>query len=73
MLLRVSGLRKRFDSNEVLRGVDLEVARGDRIAILGASGSGKSTLLRCLNFMELPSEGVVELDGKAIGRAQRAS
>jgi polar amino acid transport system ATP-binding protein len=69
-LLRVTGLRKRFDINEVLRGVDLEVAKGDRIAILGASGSGKSTLLRCLNFMELPSEGVVELDGKAIGRAE---
>ena len=42
---------------------------GDRIAILGASGSGKSTLLRCLNFMERPSAGVVELAGQAIGRA----
>ena len=45
---------------------------GERIAILGASGSGKSTLLRCLNFMELPSAGVVELDGQAIGRDARA-
>ena len=68
-LLRISGLRKSFGSDEVLRGIDLEVARGDRIAILGASGSGKSTLLRCLNFMERPSAGTVELGGQAIGSA----
>ena len=67
-LLRVSGLRKSFGNDDVLRGIDLEVAPGDRIAILGASGSGKSTLLRCLNFMELPSAGKVELAGQAIGR-----
>jgi len=67
-LLEVMGLRKRFGDNEVLRGIDLEVARGDRIAILGASGSGKSTLLRCLNFMEIPSAGLIELDGQPIGR-----
>ena len=42
-------------------------APGDRIAILGASGSGKSTLLRCLNFMEMPSAGAVELDGSMVG------
>ena len=67
-LLRVTGLVKRFGDNEVLRGIDLEVMPGDRIAILGASGSGKSTLLRCLNFMEQPSAGTVTLDGQAIGR-----
>jgi polar amino acid transport system ATP-binding protein len=67
-ILRVSGLAKRFGGNEVLRGIDLEVRRGERIAILGASGSGKSTLLRCLNFMELPTAGVIELDGQALGR-----
>ena len=68
-LLRVRGLEKRFGENAVLRGIDLDVMPGDRIAILGASGSGKSTLLRCLNFMEQPSAGVVELGGQAIGRA----
>jgi polar amino acid transport system ATP-binding protein len=67
--MRVSGLRKQFGAHEVLRGIDLDVMPGDRIAILGVSGSGKSTLLRCLNFMERPSAGVVELAGQAIGRA----
>jgi polar amino acid transport system ATP-binding protein len=66
-ILKVRGLAKRFDKVEVLRGIDLDVERGERIAILGASGSGKSTLLRCLNFMELPTAGAVELDGKPIG------
>ncbi len=66
-LLRVSGLHKRFGKDEVLKGIDLEVMPGERIAILGASGSGKSTFLRCLNFMELPSEGRIELGGGAIG------
>ncbi|HZQ02292.1 MAG TPA: amino acid ABC transporter ATP-binding protein [Reyranella sp.] len=67
-LLRVRGLAKRFGANQVLRGIDLDVEAGERIAILGASGSGKSTLLRCLNFMEMPDQGTVTLDGKAIGR-----
>ena len=68
-LLRVRALHKTFGDHAVLRGIDLDVMPGDRIATLGASGSGKSTLLRCLNFMERPSAGVVELAGRAIGRA----
>ena len=70
-LLGVSGLCKRFAGNDVLRGIDLEVQPGERIAILGASGSGKSTLLRCLNFMEMPDSGTVTLDGKVIGQNGR--
>ena len=66
-LLRVTGLHKRFGDNAVIKGVDLSVAPGDRIAILGASGSGKSTLLRCLNFMEKPTSGRVELGGAMVG------
>jgi polar amino acid transport system ATP-binding protein len=69
-ILRVRALTKRFGANEVLHGIDLDVERGERIAILGASGSGKSTLLRCLNFMEMPSEGEVALDGRMIGRRE---
>jgi polar amino acid transport system ATP-binding protein len=63
----VRGLTKRFGDVEVLHGIDLDVEPGERIAILGASGSGKSTLLRCLNFMELPTAGTVQLDGKLVG------
>jgi polar amino acid transport system ATP-binding protein len=66
-VLRLQGLGKRFGDLAVFSGVDLEVARGDRIAIIGASGSGKSTLLRCINFLETPDEGRVEESGVAIG------
>jgi polar amino acid transport system ATP-binding protein len=66
-ILKVRGLTKRFGDVEVLHGIDLDVEPGERIAILGASGSGKSTLLRCLNFMELPTAGTVQLDGKLVG------
>ncbi|WPH20503.1 amino acid ABC transporter ATP-binding protein [Variovorax paradoxus] len=66
-VLRIQALHKRFGSHHVLRGIDLDVLPGDRIAIIGASGSGKSTLLRCLNFMEMPSAGQVILKGRAVG------
>jgi polar amino acid transport system ATP-binding protein len=66
-ILSVQGLQKSFGATRVLRGIDLDVQQGERIAILGASGSGKSTLLRCLNFMEMPDAGTVTLDGKVIG------
>jgi polar amino acid transport system ATP-binding protein len=72
-ILKVTGLTKRFGATEVLRGIDLEVARGERIAILGASGSGKSTLLRCLNFMERPGGGTIALDGEVLGREGRTA
>lgn len=70
-LLRTIGLRKSFGEREVLRGIDLSVAAGERIAILGASGSGKSTLLRCLNFMEIPTAGSVELGGRMLGAERK--
>ena len=66
-ILRCEGLRKSFGNLEVLKGIDLDVKRGDRIAIIGGSGSGKSTFLRCLNFMEQPTGGKVILDGERIG------
>ena len=69
-ILHVRSLAKRFGTLEVLRGIDLDVEKGERIAILGASGSGKSTLLRCLNFMEMPDSGTVALDDQVIGRRE---
>src|SRR5437867_925060 len=65
-ILRIEGLRKSFGALEVLKGIDLEVAQGETVVILGASGSGKSTLLRCVNFLERPSAGRIALDGRAM-------
>jgi polar amino acid transport system ATP-binding protein len=67
-LIRIRNLTKRFGALEVLKGIDIEVRAGERIAIIGSSGSGKSTLLRCVNFMEMPTSGTIELDGTTLGR-----
>jgi len=64
--IKVSGLRKSFGSHEVLKGVSMTARQGDVVAIIGGSGSGKSTLLRCINFLETPSGGVIEVAGQAI-------
>ena len=64
VLLSVRGLKKSFGDNEVLKGVDLDVRNGEKIAILGPSGCGKSTFLRCLNCMEDPTGGSIYFDGE---------
>jgi polar amino acid transport system ATP-binding protein len=69
-LVRIAGLRKSFGAIEVLKGVDLEVARGECISIVGPSGSGKTTLLRCVNFLERPSGGEIWVDGVRIGQKE---
>ena len=63
-MLKIENVRKTFGGNQVLKGIDLEVNRGDVIAVLGPSGSGKTTLLRCINFLERADEGTLTLDGK---------
>ena len=65
-IVRIQALRKRFGDNEVLKGVDLEVARGEVVAIIGKSGSGKSTLLRCVNGLEVFQEGTLAVDGQLL-------
>ena len=65
-IVAVSGLRKRFGSNEVLKGIDLQVRRGEVIAVIGRSGSGKSTLLRCINGLEVFQEGTLQVDGQPL-------
>ncbi len=62
-IVRAMALEKYFGSNRVLRGCTLEVYPRETICIIGRSGSGKSTLLRCLNFLEEPTAGAVEIDG----------
>jgi len=61
-MIRVTGLRKRFGSNEILKGIDFEVPPQTVLGIIGASGSGKSTLLRCLNGLETINGGTIECD-----------
>jgi polar amino acid transport system ATP-binding protein len=65
-IVRITALRKSYGSNEVLKGIDLEVKRGEVIAIIGKSGSGKSTLLRCINGLEVFQEGSLTVDGKPL-------
>jgi polar amino acid transport system ATP-binding protein len=65
-IVEITGLRKRFGTNEVLKGIDLSVKRGEVIAIIGKSGSGKSTLLRCVNGLEVFDEGSLSVDGNPL-------
>ena len=75
-MIRVRGLHKYFGPLHVIKGVDLDVAPAEVVVIIGPSGGGKSTFLRCLNFLEQPSDGTVEIEGVEInarepGREQR--
>ena len=63
VLIKVENLEKSFDSVEVLKGINLEIDKGDVVVIVGASGSGKSTLLRCLNRLEEPTGGKIYFEG----------
>ena len=65
-MLKLEGVHKRFGELEVLRGVDLDVSRGQVVCVLGPSGSGKSTLLRCVNLLEPPDAGRILVEGKEI-------
>src|SRR5215217_6160414 len=65
-LVDIRGLRKRFGTNEVLKGIDLQIGRREVVCIIGKSGSGKSTLLRCINGLEVFQEGSLTVDGKPL-------
>jgi polar amino acid transport system ATP-binding protein len=76
-VLKLEGVTKSFGALEVLRGIDLEVAKGEVVCVLGPSGSGKSTLLRCINLLEPPDDGQIYLEGtdicKAPGKGESSS
>lgn len=65
-MIRLQNIRKSFNNLEVLKGISLEVAQGEVLAIIGPSGSGKSTLLRCLNRLEIIDRGTIEIEGETL-------
>lgn len=72
LAVKAVGVRKSFGGHEVLKGLDLEVAYGEVLCILGPSGSGKSTFLRCINHLEIPNAGYVWVDGAIMGYELRS-
>ena len=62
-VVQIRGLYKAYGGNEVLRGIDLDVHRGEVVVVLGPSGSGKSTMLRCVNLLETPTAGSIVVEG----------
>lgn len=66
-VLKIAGLHKTFGELRVLEGIDLEIASGETVAVIGASGSGKTTLLRCINYLEKPSAGHIYIGGRLMG------
>jgi len=69
-MLEIKDLRKRFGDNEVLKGINLTLKKGEVLAIIGSSGGGKTTLLRCLNFLERANSGEIIVNGKAVYTAK---
>lgn len=66
IVLRVDALHKQFGDVAVLKGIDLKVRQGEVISLIGSSGSGKSTFLRCLNLLEMPTSGAIEVNGQGL-------
>ena len=64
--LQIKNFMKSFGDTEVLKGIDLDIEKGEVVSIIGSSGSGKTTLLRCINFLETPDSGEMTLDGEVL-------
>lgn len=71
-MIHIENLRKQFGTLEVLKGITLHVYPGEVIAIVGPSGTGKSTLLRCINYLEAPTSGTVEVDGVSVSSGRHS-
>lgn len=65
-MITVKQLRKSFGKNEILKGIDIDIAKGEVVVVIGPSGSGKSTFLRCLNLLEQPTDGEILFEGQSI-------
>ena len=65
-MIKVTGLKKHFGDLEVLKGIDQHIKQGEKVVVIGPSGSGKSTFLRCLNLLEVPTEGEILIEGESI-------
>lgn len=72
-MISIKGLTKRFDQLEVLKGMNVEVEKGQVIVLIGPSGSGKTTFLRCLNALEIPNDGTVSIGGATADFNQKVS
>lgn len=70
VMISAQGIHKAFGGNEVLRGVSLDLLRGEVVAVIGPSGSGKSTFLRCLNHLETIDRGNITIEGEALARSE---
>ena len=65
-ILEIHNIKKKFDDVEILKGISFSMEKGQTLSILGSSGSGKTTLLRCLNFLEIPDEGTITVNGDVL-------
>lgn len=72
-MIEINQLQKSFGQLDVLKGIDLTIEQGKVVVIIGPSGSGKSTLLRCLNVLEVPNSGIIQIDGKQLNFNQKPS
>ncbi|MGH3452878.1 MAG: amino acid ABC transporter ATP-binding protein [Nocardioidaceae bacterium] len=72
VVIRVEGLHKRFGRLEVVKGVDLDLHKGEVVVVFGRSGSGKSTVLRCVNFLDDPTQGTIEVAGMRLSGGFRS-
>lgn len=65
-MIKIQNIHKSFANTQVLKGIDLEIKKGEIIVVIGSSGTGKSTLLRCINFLETADQGVIDIAGSSV-------
>ena len=70
-VVEIKGLIKNFGKNEILKGIDFSIRKGEVVCIIGASGSGKSTLLRCINLLEIPTAGEILFHGENVANSRK--